>query len=275
MPDYCSPSKVFNHKKINTCYDSIDIKHIVMAFNKYIKNSELCYQKNNKTSCISRIPINKYQSDDKLYNELSNRLKELCKNEFCWIDLPFIQRISDKNLKHSILYFTFKPKGLLSKTTWFNTTNINEIMEQYQDLYKDVFTFLGAQPSDYSKITQINWKRIKKIPYIGIIFNTDPHTEPGKHWVAVFIDNKTKHVNYFDSLGKLPNKNITSFLKHFKKYHFSFNMKEHQKGGSNCGVYSCYFIIERLKGNSFENINKQFISDKQMTQYRDFLFRPN
>jgi Ulp1 family protease len=58
--------------------------------------------------------------------------------------------------------------------------------------------------------------------YIGVIFNTDPHNKPGVHWVAVFIDNRNKIVDYFDSLGNTPNKNICSFLKRFKKalYHW-------------------------------------------------------
>lgn len=266
---YCSPSKV-THQTINTCYDSDDIKAIADSFNSYIKHSRIC--KDNK--CISSKPIDLSKDDKQLYNELTKRLSILCDKEFCWTDLQFMQDIKDKNLRDTILYFTFKPKGLPSKKTWFNNININEIMEQYQDIYKDTFTFLGAQPSDFSKIAILDWKQLLKTPYIGIIFNTDPHNKPGAHWIGVYIDNKMKSVDYFDSLGNLPNKNIVSFLKHFKKYQFTFNKREHQKGGSNCGVYSCYFIIQRLKGRSFEHITKKLISDKMMTDYRSYLFRP-
>lgn len=269
MPNYCSPSKI-PHKFIDTCYDSSDIKAIAKAFNNYIKKSNIC--KNN--TCISSQPIDLNIDDEQLYKELTKRLSILCDKEFCWTDLHFIQEIKDKNLRDSILYFTFKPKGLRSKKTWFNSNNINEIMEQYQDMHKDTFTFLGAQPSDFSKIAILDWKQIKKTPFVGIIFNTDPHDKPGTHWIGVFIDNKKKTLDYFDSLGKLPNKHIASFLKYFKKYQFTFNQKEHQKGGSNCGVYSCYFIIQRLKGKSFEDITKKLIPDKMMTDYRSFLFRP-
>jgi hypothetical protein len=269
MPNYCSPSKI-SHKSINTCYDSDDITAIATAFNKYIKTSTICKD----DICISSQPIDLNIGDEQLYKELTNRLSILCDKEFCWTDLHFIQEIKDKNLRDSILYFTFKPKGLPSKKTWFNSNNINEIMEQYQDMYTDTFTFLGALPSDFSKIAIVDWKTIKKTPYIGIIFNTDPHNKPGTHWIGVFIDNKKKTLDYFDSLGKLPNKNIASFLKYFKNYQFTFNQKEHQKGGSNCGVYSCYFIIQRLKGKSFEDITKKLIPDKMMTDYRSFLFRP-
>jgi hypothetical protein len=270
MPNFCSPSKI-SHKSINTCFDSHDIKAITIAFNNYIKKSKIC----NNNKCISSEPINLKQSDNKLYDELTKRLSVLCEKEFCWTDLEFIKDIKDKNLRDSILYFTFKPKGLRSKRSWFNTNNINQIMEQYQDLYRDEFKFLGAQPSDFIKIAYLDWKKLKQIPYIAIIFNTDPHNEPGTHWLAIFIDNKRQTLDYFDSLGELPNKNIASFLKHFKKYKFTFNRKPHQKGGSNCGVYSCYFIIERLNGKSFDDITKTLITDKMMTDYRDILFRPN
>lgn len=270
MPPYCSPSKK-PHNNIHTCYDSDDIKALVVAFNKYIKKSKLCKE----DKCISSKPININQSDKDLYHNLKNELKMLCEYDFCWLDLDFIRHIDDKNLRDSLLYFTFRPKGLKSKRTWFNTHNINQIMEQYQDLYKESFKFLGAQPSDFSKISYIDWKEIKRIPCVGIIFNTDPHNLPGKHWLSVFIDNKNKTVDYFDSLGKLPNKNISSFLKHFKKYKFTFNKKPHQKGGSNCGVYSCYFIIQRLEGKTFEEITQKLIPDKLMTDYRNILFRPN
>lgn len=269
MPNYCSPSKKPNHK-LNTCYDSTDIIQLVNAFNKYILHSPIC----KNSICINPTPINTNQNTNNLYKELTRRLKHLCRQDFCWLDLKFIKEIKDKNLRDTILYFTFKPKQLTTKKTWFNTININEIMEQYQDLYKDIFKFLGAQPSDFTKIIKLNWKEIKNYSYIGIIFNTDPHNLPGTHWIAIFIDNNKKYLDYFDSLGQLPNKNIASFLKHFKNYTFTFNKKIHQKGGSNCGAYSCYFIIQRLKGKSFDDINKKLISDKKMTGYRNHLFRP-
>ena len=135
--------------------------------------------------------------------------------------------------------------------------------------------FLGAQPCDFSKIIKLNWAQLKKKDNVGIIFNTDSHLQTGKHWLAVFIDNVNKKVDYFDSLGDPPNKNIASFLKHFKTYDFTINKKEHQKGNVLCGVYAVFYIIQRLKGMSFENITKRIITDKMMADYRLLLFRPN
>ena len=269
MPNHCSPSKQA-HNNINTCYDSSDLKAIAKAYNSYIKKNKLCY----KNKCTISQPIDINSSDEYLYTELSKRLNALCQSDYCWTELDLINYIHDDNLRDSLLYFTFRPKGLPSKRTWFSTNNINEIIQQYQDLHKHRFKFLGAQPSDYTKLVKLDKKKLKNYKCLGIIFNTDPHTLPGKHWVSVFIDNVNKTVEYFDSLGKTPNKNIASFLKLFKEYDFTINKKIHQKGGSNCGVYSCYFIIQRLNGKTFDEINKKLIPDKIMTELRDILFRP-
>jgi hypothetical protein len=268
--NHCSPSK---NTLNNTCYDNNDLVAIGKAYNNVvIKQERIC----NDNSCIlPSNPINLKLNNKDLHIEISNKLQKLCTSDICWTDLDFIKTIKDKSLRNSLLYFTFKPKSTKTTKTWFNTHNINEIMDQYQDLYKDSFKFLGAQPSDFSKIIKVNWTQLKKKNNIGIIFNTDNHLQPGKHWLAVFIDNVNKKVDYFDSLGNLPNKNISSFLKHFKSYNFTINKTEHQRGSNACGVYSCYFIIQRLKGLSFDQITNIRITDKMMTDYRSFLFRPN
>jgi len=276
MPEYCSPSKKRNKDKdddkddVNTCYNTAELIAIVNAYNDYIKKHTLCYRK----QCIKPLPIEIKNNNAYLHDELKKRLSVFCKSEFCWIDLDFIKNIPNEELRRSILYYTFKPKPLSSKTAWLSNFDINHIMTQYEDLYKSDFKFLGAQPSDFSKIVKVNWDILKKYKYIGIIFNTDIHSKPGQHWLAIFIDNNLKQVEYFDSLGKMPNKYILSFLKHFKNYEFTFNKRVHQKGGTNCGIYSCYFIIERLNGKTFKDINSKLISSKMMTNLRTVLFRP-
>lgn len=272
--NYCSPSKNNNNNNNNICYDRSDLIAIAKAYNNTLKKKQnIC----NNIKCISIIEkkINVKLNTLELHQEITSRLQEICSSDICWSELDFIKSIKDRNLRDSILYFTFKPKSTKNTNTWFNTTNINQIIDQYQELYKETFTFLGAQPSDFSKIVKVNWSQLKKINNIAIIFNTDNHLQSGKHWLSVFIDNVNKKVDYFDSLGDLPNKNITSFLKHFKNYTFKINKTEHQKKNSECGVYSCYFIIQRLKGLSFEEITNRIITDKMMTDYRSFLFRPN
>lgn len=292
MKTICSPNKSHElnlvGKNNSSCYNDNELKVIARAYNEaiskygYICNVPLTH--NGSTGEVSEKICSKSKlikisnNYNQLYKDLSNNLKVLTKDksEDSWLSLDFINNIKDSNLKDSLLHFTFKPIGPKKENDWLDSTNINEVEQQYLDLYKSKhFTFLGAQPSDYSKISRINYKNLKSNNYIGIIFNTDPHNRPGVHWVSVFIDNINKTLDYFDSLGNNPNKNICSFLKHFPKkiYHFNFNNVKHQKSGSQCGVYACFFLNKRLQGKTMTDINKQIISDKMMIDYRSEIFR--
>ena len=282
MKSICSPKRTLElngnigNRSLNSCYNNNELKVLVKAYNEAItKHGYICNV--SEKSCSKPKLIKMSNNINELYKELSNNLKVLTKDkgEENWLSLDFINNIKDRNLKESLIHFTFKPIGPLKENDWLNTTNINEVEQQYLDLYKSKnFIFLGAQPSDYSKISRVNYNSLKKSNYIGIIFNTDPHNKSGVHWVSVFIDNRNKIVDYFDSLGNNPNKNICSFLKHFQNiYHFNFNKVKHQKAGSQCGVYACFFLNQRLQGITMSNINKQILSDEMMKQYRKEIFR--
>lgn len=282
MNSICSPKRTLELNSVlknsQSCYLDSELKVIAKAYNEAINKRGYICNKSEK-SCSKPKLIKMSNDFNGLYKELSNNLKPLTKKggEEDWLSLDFINNIKDRNLKESLLHFTFKPIGPMKENDWLNTTNINEVEQQYLDLYKSSknFTFLGAQPSDYSKISRINWSSLKKSHYIGIIFNTDPHNKPGVHWVSVFIDNRNKIVDYFDSLGNNPNKNMCSFLKHFPQniYHFNFNKVKHQKAGAQCGVYACFFLNQRLQGITMDDINKRIVSDKMMIDYRKEIFR--
>lgn len=263
--DYCSPIR--NKKSRKSCFNNNELKAIAKAYNKY---TTICI---GEDKCIKRTDLINLKSGD-LYKDISEKLNKLCNNEYCWVDINFMKSIPDIAILESILYFTFKPKGTIDKNEWLSTYHINNILQQYQDMYKKDFIFLGAQPSDFSKIFKVDWKKLKKKKYIGIVFNIDPHDKPGKHWLSIFIDNKNKTVDYFDSLGHVPTKNISSFLKHFKTYKLNINYKAYQKGGSQCGIYAIHFLIERLRGETFKEIKNSGISDTKMKRYRDKFFRP-
>lgn len=276
---HCSPSR---SRKINfTCFSNDELKEIANAYNNIVINKEpFCKKK----LCIPMkkidfTKINKSKDPKyELYKNLKNRFEIISPNEYDWVNFPFIKNISNKEIKKNIQYFTFKPTGPKTLNTWFDSNNINNIFKQYSIIpdFKN-FIFLGAQPSDFVKISNYNYNDIiKQYKYIGVILNTDPHNKPGKHWVAIYIDNHSKTLDYFDSLGEQPNKYIKDFIKMFKSknYNIVINKKEHQKGGSNCGAYACYFILKRLNGFSFDDINNDIITDKMMTDYRLILFKP-
>ena len=95
----------------------------------------------------------------------------------------------------------------------------------------------------------------------------------GKHSSADVLT-----IEYFDSTGSPPNKRIAKTLKMIMAERPCSVMKvndfEHQKGDTECGVYSMYFILQRLQNVSFEELRATRITDKSMNDYREELFRP-
>lgn len=97
--------------------------------------------------------------------------------------------------------------------------------------------------------------RVKQFP-TSLIINTDPTTEPGDHWVAVYMT-KTKCF-YFDSFGLgIIDKSIIDFLKQFyKKVTINDECIQHYNSDK-CGLY-CIAFINKVKS---KNTYNQFISN--------------
>jgi hypothetical protein len=276
---YCSPNIHFNDSDHFTCFTTNELLNIAEAFNKA--------KRHNKLKSIRRIDIENEYSKKELWNEIYKRLQNLCKYEYCWIDLKFIDSIPDKNLRQKIKFFTFKPKMTLNKYSWLSTNDINYVLQQYEKVDNN-FKFIGALPSDFYKVISKNqlydiYNDIYNYVRIGLVFNLDTHDLNGSHWVALYIDNDLKTIEYFDSLGKAPNKYISKFIKMInsklnknsnKKYDNKINKIVHQTENSECGVYSIYFIIHRLFGNTFNELTMNVIKDKDMNKFRLNIFRP-
>jgi hypothetical protein len=280
----CAPN--INIKEHYTCFEYSELKNIAQAFNTYILKNKKCplntFTKTrlNKNYCISQKPINiDNKTKRELWYSIYKRLEPICKYEYCWLDLDFISHIKDISLREKILYFTFKPKMTLKNDSWLSTNDINQVLQQYEDNYN--FKFLGAVPSDFYKITKINYNDMYLYNKIGLVFNLDDHTQNGSHWVALLIDNTLKTIEYYDSAGKYPNKNIQNFINKlynfFKKtieYKIKYNTTQHQFKNTECGVYAIHFIIKRIIGVSFDIICTNKIPDEQMTIFRYYIFRP-
>lgn len=122
----------------------------------------------------------------------------------------------------------------------------------------------------------------KNITKIGIIFNTDTHDKPGKHWIALFIDLDKKFIFYFDSNGTKMPKQIKVFINRVEQQaqHENIIVKvdsnegfTHQYNDGQCGMYALYFIIELLKENKTSNYFKtKRIKDAIMKKYRTIYF---
>jgi hypothetical protein len=263
----CAPGVKFDF----TCFSKDSLIKIAKSYNKLCSKDD--GTKNGGAHQCLKIKTN--ASKHEIYEQLKKivhdkcRDDNCCQDDNCWIHLNFVKQLKDIEID----FFTFKPMKLKTDYTLFDTNKINEILYQYERFVPG-FKFLGAQPSDISSLIHYNYTELKNdYNKVGIVFNNDTHSKSGSHWVAVFIDNKKKKVEFFDSLGQVPNKYMLDFLKHFKDYTFRHNEKQHQKNSSvQCGVYVCYFIIQKLKGKTFDQINSKIITESKIKDYRKTLF---
>ena len=261
-------------KPSKTCYSHQSLVKIAKAYSDEHPNDKI------KTEGVET---------EKLWNIIRNKMSGICGyDEYCWRKQDFVKRLKDVEIN----MYTFKPKfqekWKKNQYTWLNTYDILFVMKQYEKMRND-FIFFGVIPSDCpTKITcelsNINIKKMvgSGINKMGAVYNLDQSFESGSHWVAFYCEfNKKKaELNYFDSYGEMPNKLIKKFmldLAHkFKKEGIEpviiYNDKRHQYGGSECGVFSMNFLLERLNGTSMYEITKMDILDKDMNYLRTVLY---
>ena len=228
----------------------------------------------------------------KLFKENYSRI---CDRESCWVK----QMVKGTTMEKKILE-DFAPKAPNSwqknKNTWLSSLDILEVMTQYEKSYK-CFEFMGPSPIDYDTHKLYGscvWEELchfnlqeqiqKGKTKIGIIFNTDPHYLDGSHWISLFINIRKGQILFFDSAGdKIPvqvkkfvNNVIEQGRKLAKPIAFEFDEMypiEHQKGNSECGVYSLYFIIHMLQDKvTKEYLKTHRIPDEYVNKYRKIYF---
>ena len=290
MDDFNENNKVNNNIKFNnnicahninknlstfTCFSHSSLKNIAKALNnKYEKKN---YNLNDKQILWKQIK-------DNLYNKCGE-------NETCWIEQSPIKNLNDEQIDE----YTFKPLIPKKKYEWLKTSDINNVMTQYQKLINN-FLFLGTVPIDFddifSEFKKFNVKMLmgNNIKKIGVVFNLDPHYKSGSHWVALFSEFPYT-VEYFDSYGDsndnngYPPNEVEIFMDRIAKQFTKiggeknenniklYNKTRHQYANSECGVYCLNFLIERLKGRTFENITNSVVKDEEMNQNRKIFFR--
>jgi hypothetical protein len=230
-----------------------------------------------------------------IWQALRQRLGRACKSEACWLRREFAQ-----DLPESVASYTFAPKAPAAwrkkPSTWLTSTEIEEVMNHFEHRHKD-FLFLGASPIDFDKRLAHNecvWADLCAFDAIkaerdghskiAVIFNLDPHYKGGSHWVALVMTlGKEPHAAYMDSYGEAPPKEVVKFLERVssqvaatgRRLNAVYVPTRHQRGGSECGMYSLYFIVSLLTGaHTAASFAKKRIPDNEMRKLRDVYFRP-
>ena len=209
----CAPSKKYTE---DSCFTIESLTKMAEAYNKQIKDGKIKEKE---------IVINNDKKS--LVKQLTERLKGVCDNQICWLKQDFIKQMNDKEINDE----TFRPLGPQGKFTWLNTTNIDEIMGQYEEQYPE-FVFLGAVPIDFDKLEYLGIRDLdfddlitkNKKTKIGIVFKFDEHWQSGSHWVAMFVDLLKNQVYYFDSYGTRPKKRIRNLVNRIAKWCYHRNV---------------------------------------------------
>jgi hypothetical protein len=284
----CAPSKKFTD---GSCYTIESLIKITNAYNNHVDNDP--------TKIIKINNSKKY-----LIHELTKRIVECDNDQLCWLNIKWIKKLDDPEINNN----TFRPKGPQGRFKWLSTTNINEIMEQYEHLYTD-FKFLGAVPYDFEDIPQlhisdINFDNLYETKKkLGMVINLDEHWKRGSHWVALYTDLEKDRIYFFDSYGIEPKKKISLFVKKIalwcynnhhggsvndteslfmksskknkyeQKMNIYFNKTRHQYKDSECGVYSVNFILRLLNGETFNHICNIITNDDDINECRKTYFR--
>lgn len=311
----CAPSRISKGDAKITCYSKDSLVKMAKSYNEHVgkkskggSGNKRRTQKtgasglvNNFMNLSGKVDTNNevniykggrisWQGKNKkqIWEQLSSRLFNRCGNDdMCWADQGFVKNLGDKQINDK----TFRPKMPESwkknPNEWLNTTNINNVMRQYEDAYDD-FIYLGTVPRDCPMgvschISDIDLGKLYKkhgVKKVGMVYNLDLHNQSGSHWVAVYMDLDKGIATYFDSYADKPPKLIFDFMKkcmtQMKEVgvdmKYQMNQRRHQYGGSECGVYSCYFLIKSLEGKSLKQFSARRVADSKMTAMRKHLF---
>ena len=256
----CSPH---NKQKSFSCFDKKSILRMIRSWNKHYRKNKIKYDKNaNQTA---------------LWKKLDTKMKDKCDSEYCWTSNVGLQ--GDEKSKLDDLFRPKMPEKWKSHPNeWLNTYDIQRVLRQYEKSRPN-FLFIGAVPIDFdyqtspgncivNELCNINVENLLKRGkvYLGVVFNLDKHNQDGSHWVSMFIDLKEDGIYYFDSYGSKEPKEVKKLADRLleqshkmgkKNMKYKINNIRHQYRNSECGVYCINFIVNMLKGHSFDKYTKK------------------
>ena len=235
MDTKCAPGIKF---KVGSCINHNTLKNITNNFNSHNPKDK----------------INLELKKEDMVKELNEKFNKNygCKDQLCWINQNFVKRMKNNELEK----FTFRPFGPNKKLDWLSTTNINDVVEQYERKYKH-FVFLGAVPYDFQELRELSvgemnfdelvngkmnedFNKNEKTKEFGMVINLDPHDKPGSHWVSLYANFDKNQIYFFDSFAKKPRNKIKKFINKITKY--MYNTKYNKQMSVNS-------VLKNLKDN--------------------------
>jgi hypothetical protein len=276
----CRPGarKLRTSRNTHTCFSSAELTRLRDIWNARHPDDRI------DTTCSKQIWL-----------QLKERFSKVCDKESCWI------RGMAKSNDIQGLMKAFRPRRPSSWTKkpneWLSSADISNVMKQYEQTYP-AFDFMGPSPIDYDtheyegkcvwpelcKFNIQDLARTKGKTMVGVVFNLDPHTKGGSHWVSLFINVPKKRIFFFDSVGTTAPPEIRRFAntvieqgrKASPPIEFTFDENapfEHQQSNTECGMYSLFFIANVLEGTMSEpDFKRRVVTDAKMKQFRSIYF---
>lgn len=293
----CAPSKKYSEDSCFTLESLIDMSN---AFNNYVDMGKI-----NKTKIIFNVNGTDNLKKE-LVKQLNNRLKDICEDQLCWVRQDFVKLTKNKK---DITKNTFRPIGPQGRFSWLSTSDIDNVVNQYESIYPD-FKYLGTVPMDFDDlpvlgISNLNLDKLYNSGKyrLGMVLNTDEHYKNGSHWIGLYADIKNFKIYFFDSYGKQPEKRVRNFVRRIAKWcvdkhlkndadcsdsfmkpniqnniekipnvDIRYNHNRQQYKGSECGVYSINFILRLLKNETFDDIINNKLPDDKVNKCREIYF---
>lgn len=218
-----------------------------------------------------------------------------CSTEICVIESVLDDK---KEIRHEIAV-RFKEIGPRDSLQWLTNTMIDNTLAAWAGKYKYFFNYDFSMrdfddhnypmkkfpPGEVIKSDK-HPQRIKENGEFklihrqnncaGGVMNTDVHAGRGIHWVAFFIDARgtgKPTIEYFNSSGNPPPKEVVRWMDRNPDFKSIIVTNiAHQKFDTECGMYSLCFIRHRLEGKSYEFYRNNTVPDKDMEEFRKYVF---
>ena len=166
--------------------------------------------------------------------------------------------------------------------TWLTNEDIEAVMKQYVEQHPNVL-MLPYATMDFRKENgqclnpaMCNFRVAEaianKIVHVLVLINKDKYEGEGTHWVTLYVNLEEGISFYFDSTGKRPQPEPTKWINQvavewnawaavnapdrypiMKKLQ---NTRNHQLGGTNCGLYSIFMLTSMIEPTHFMHLDK-------------------
>jgi hypothetical protein len=139
-------------------------------------------------------------------------------------------------------------------------------------------------PTELGRIDMVNDVIDKGYKTFCVVLNTDKRTNGGIHWFCIFCDFRRTPftIEYFNSSGNNPVYQVHDWIvktenrikeKYKVKYFNSSKIRHQTQSETECGLYTIYYIWNRLNNIHPDKFNRTNINDSSMIEFRKRVFR--